>query len=136
MTTRSSPASLTISGLAAAAAVSVETVRYYQRRGLLRQPTRSPGGVRRYVSADIDQLRFIKRAQAMGFTLEEVRSLLKLRTQDACHATRALAVSKLQLIDANIRELQELRMELASLVAACDANVGESHCPVIERLAH
>ena len=136
MATRSSPASLTISGLAAAAAVSIETVRYYQRRGLLQEPARPPGGVRRYANTDVDQLRFIKRAQAMGFTLEEIRSLLKLRSQDACHATRALAVSKLRLIDTNIRELQQLREALAELVAACDANVDESHCPVIERLTH
>ncbi len=95
MATRSLHAFLTISQLATAAAVNIETVRYYQRRGLLRQPTRPPGSVRRYASADVDQLRFIKRAQAMGFTLEEIRNLLKLRTQDACHATRALATEKL-----------------------------------------
>ena len=136
MATRSSHASVTISGLAAAAMVSIETVRYYQRRGLLSEPLRPPGGVRRYAGTDVDQLRFIKRAQAMGFTLEEIRSLLKLRTQDACHATRALAISKLQLLDTNIRELRRLRKELANLVAACDANAGESHCPVIERLTH
>jgi MerR family transcriptional regulator, mercuric resistance operon regulatory protein len=136
MATRSSSASFTISGLAAAAEVSIETVRYYQRRGLLHEPARPPGGVRRYASAEVDQLRFIKRAQAMGFTLEEIRNLLKLRTQNACHATRALAVTKLRLIDTNIRELQQLREELAQLVTACDANAGESHCPVIERLTH
>jgi MerR family mercuric resistance operon transcriptional regulator len=136
MATRSSPALLTISGLAAAAEVSIETVRYYQRRGLLHQPARPPGGVRRYANADVGQLRFIKRAQAMGFTLEEIRSLIKLRAQDACRATRALAVSKLRMIDTKISELQQLREELAQLVAACDANAGESHCPVIERLTH
>jgi MerR family transcriptional regulator, mercuric resistance operon regulatory protein len=136
MATHSSSASLTISGLAAAAAVSIETVRYYQRRGLLNEPGRPPGGVRRYASTDVDQLRFIKRAQKMGFTLEEIRSLLELRTQHACHATRALAVSKLHMIDTNIRELRQLRKALSQLVAACDANAGESHCPVIERLTH
>lgn len=136
MATRSSPGSLTISGLAAAAEVSIETVRYYQRRGLLREPARPPGGVRRYANTEVDQLRFIKRAQAMGFTLEEIRSLLKLRGQNTCHATRALAVSKLRLIDASIRELQQLREGLSQLVAACDANVEESQCPVIERLTH
>ena len=136
MAGRTSLTALTISGVAAAAAVSVETIRYYQRRGLLREPGRPLGGVRRYAMADVDQLRFIKRAQAMGFTLEEIKSLLKLRTQDACHATRALAVTKLSLIDANIRELRQLRKELAQLVAACDANADEAHCPVIERLAH
>lgn len=136
MATRSSSAPLTISGLAAAAEVSIETVRYYQRRGLLHEPARPLGGVRRYANTEVDQLRFIKRAQAMGFTLEEIKSLLKLRSQEACHATRALANAKLNLIDANIRELRQLRRELARLVAACDANADEAHCPVIERLAH
>lgn len=114
----------------------ISTVRYYQRRGLLRQPGRPLGGVRRYAMSDADQLRFIKRAQAMGFTLQEIKSLLKLRNRDAYHATRALAVTKLNLIDANIRELRHLREELARLVAACDANANEAHCPVMERLAH
>lgn len=136
MATRASPTAFTIAALAAAAAVNVETVRYYQRRGLLREPVRPPGGVRRYASRDIDQLLFIKRAQAMGFSLQEVKSLLELRTHGACHATRALAATKLQLIDANIRELRFLRQELAQLVAACDANADESHCPLIERLTH
>jgi MerR family mercuric resistance operon transcriptional regulator len=136
MAGRASLTVFTISGVAAAAAVSVETIRYYQRRGLLREPGRPLGGVRRYAMTDVDQLRFIKRAQAMGFTLEEIKSLLNLRTQAACHATRALAAAKLSLIDANIRELRHLRKELAQLVTACDANADEAHCPVIERLAH
>jgi MerR family transcriptional regulator, mercuric resistance operon regulatory protein len=130
------PTSLTISGLAAAAGVSIETVRYYQRRGLLDEPTRPLGGVRRYATTDVEQLRFIKRAQAMGFTLEEIGSLLRLRARNACNATRALAVSRLRLVDTSICELQKLREELAHLVAACDANAGESRCPVIERLTH
>ena len=86
--------------------------------------------------ADAEQLRFIKRAQAMGFTLEEVQSLLKLRAQRSCRATRDFAVTKLRVLDANIRNLQLLREELAQLVSACDANAEESCCPVIERLAH
>jgi MerR family transcriptional regulator, mercuric resistance operon regulatory protein len=128
--------SLTIARLAHAAAVTVETVRYYQRRGLIPQPQRPLGGVRHYTDADAEQLRFIKRAQAMGFTLEEVKGLLTLRTQRSCNATRALAVRKVQLIDANIRELRQLRNELTRLVAACDANADNSCCPVIERLGH
>ncbi len=130
------PTSLTISGLAAAAGVSIETVRYYQRRGLLHEPTRPLGGVRRYATTDVEQLRFIERAQAMRFTLEEIGSLLRLRARNACNATRALAVSKLRLVDTSICELQKLREELAHLVAACDANAGDSRCPVIERLTH
>lgn len=136
MALRASQQSFTIAGLANAASVSVETVRYYQRRGLIPEPTRPPGGVRRYASADVERLRFIRHAQAMGFTLEEIKSLLKLRTQRSCRATRELAVTKLHLIDASIRDLYQLRNELAHLVAACDANVEEARCPVIERLAY
>jgi MerR family mercuric resistance operon transcriptional regulator len=128
--------SLTIAGLASAAAVSIETIRYYQRRGLIPQPKRPPGGIRRYSVADTERLRFIKRAQVMGFSLEEIRGLLRLRTQPSCSATRELAVKKVEIIEAHIRELRQLRKELVGLVAACDTNAEDSQCPVIERLAH
>jgi hypothetical protein len=72
----------------------------------------------------------------MGFTLEEIKGLLRLHTQRSCSATRALAVRKVQFIDAHIRELRQLRKELVGLVAACDVNAEDSQCPVIERLAH
>lgn len=124
----------TIATLANAAGVNVETVRYYQRRGLMSEPARPPGGVRRYADTDVDRLRFIKRAQAMGFTLEEVKSLLKLRTRRSCRATRDLAVAKLDLIDKNILELQQLRAELKRLVDECTANAEDSRCPVMEQL--
>jgi MerR family mercuric resistance operon transcriptional regulator len=128
--------SLTIAGLASAAAVSIETIRYYQRRGLIPQPKRPPGGIRRYSVADTERLRFINRAQVMGFSLEEIRGLLRLRTQPSCSATRELAVKKVEIIEAHIRELRQLRKELVGLVAACDTNAEDSQCPVIERLAH
>ncbi len=78
--------SLTIGGLAKAAAVHVETVRYYQRRGLLREPGRPLNGIRRYVAADVAWLRFIKHAQRSGFTLDEIQALLGLRGRPACKA--------------------------------------------------
>ncbi|MGH8178997.1 MAG: MerR family transcriptional regulator [Steroidobacter sp.] len=136
MVSTASRQTFTIAGLADAAAVSIETVRYYQRRGLMPEPTRPPGGIRRYAHADAERLCFIKRAQAMGFTLEEIKNLLRLRNQSSCHATRELAAAKLHVLDESIRELRKLRSELARLVAACDANAEESPCPVIERLAH
>lgn len=126
--------SYTIAGLAAAAGVHIETVRYYQRRGLMPQPTRPLGGVRRYTGADAERLRFIKRAQSMGFTLAETENLLKLQAHRSCHATRELAAAKLHLVETRIRELQQLRKELAHLVADCDANKEDSTCPVIDRL--
>jgi MerR family transcriptional regulator, mercuric resistance operon regulatory protein len=128
------PQSYTIARLAVAAGVHVETIRYYQRRGLLHEPLRPLGGIRRYSDADAERLRFIKRAQTMGFSLAEVESLLRLRVQRSCQATRDLAAAKLQLVDAHIRELSQLRSELARLVASCDANAQESTCPLIERL--
>ena len=136
MPNSTSQQSLTIAGLASAAAVNVETIRYYQRRGLIPQPKRPPGGIRRYTIADTERLRFIKRAQLMGFSLEEIKGLLRLRTHPSCSATRELAVRKVEIIDAHIRELRQLRKELVGLVAACDTNAEDSQCPVIERLAH
>jgi MerR family transcriptional regulator, mercuric resistance operon regulatory protein len=128
------PQSYTIARLALAAGVHVETIRYYQRRGLLHEPLRPLGGIRRYSNADAERLRFIKRAQTMGFSLAEVESLLRLRVRRSCNATRELAAAKLQLVDARIRELRQLRSELARLVASCEANAEDSTCPLMERL--
>jgi MerR family transcriptional regulator, mercuric resistance operon regulatory protein len=125
---------LTIGALAAAAGVHVETVRYYQRRGLITEPARPAGGVRRYTADDADRLRFIKRAQAMGFALAEIGNLLKLRTRRSCRATRGLAQAKLNLVTARIRELHELRKELVILLAGCDSNTEDTRCPLMDRL--
>jgi MerR family transcriptional regulator, mercuric resistance operon regulatory protein len=124
----------TIARLAAEAGVHVETIRYYQRLKLAPEPTRPVGGIRRYGDADADRLRFIKRAQAMGFTLEEIRSLITLQARRSCRATRDLAATKLRIVDARIRELRHLRKELAGLIADCDANIEDTTCPVIQRL--
>ena len=127
--------SMTIARLAQAADVHVETVRYYQRRGLLAQPARTPGSIRRYSDADVETLRFIKRAQSVGFTLEEAASLLPLRTRICCSAARSLAAAKLEAIDERLLELTRLRIELAAWIADCDANRElEKSCPVIEHL--
>jgi MerR family transcriptional regulator, mercuric resistance operon regulatory protein len=127
--------SYTIAGLAAAAGVHVETIRYYQRLKLVSEPPRPVGSIRRYTEADADRLSFIKRAQAMGFTLAEITSLITLQARRSCRATRELAATKLHLVDARIRELRDLRKELAGLIADCDANTQEAKCPVIQRLA-
>jgi MerR family mercuric resistance operon transcriptional regulator len=126
--------SLTIGALAAAAGVHVETVRYYQRRGLITEPVRPRGGVRRYSADDADRLRFIKRAQAMGFALAEIGNLLKLRTRRSCQATRDLAQAKLNIVNARIRELRQLRNELVLLIADCDSNTEDTRCPLMDRL--
>ncbi|MGH8138170.1 MAG: MerR family DNA-binding protein [Steroidobacteraceae bacterium] len=129
------PRSYTIAGLAAAAGVHVETIRYYQRLKLVPEPPRPIGSIRRYTEADADRLRFIKRAQAMGFTLAETTSLIALQARRSCRATRQLAAAKLHLVDARIRDLRDLRRELAGLIADCDANTQDTRCPVIQRLA-
>ena len=129
-----SSSSLTIGALASAAGVHVETVRYYQRRGLISEPIRPRGGVRRYGADDTDRLRFIKRAQAMGFALAEIQKLLTLRTRRSCRATRELAQAKLTLVNARIRELRQLRRELVVLIAGCDSNTEDTRCPLMDRL--
>jgi MerR family mercuric resistance operon transcriptional regulator len=126
--------SLTIGGLAQAAAVNTETVRYYQKRGLLPVPDRVLGGIRRYSAADVEQLRFIKRAQAVGFSLAEILTLLELRAKVCCSATRELALAKVQMIENRVDELQQMRAELAQWIADCDANDADLTCPVIEHL--
>jgi MerR family mercuric resistance operon transcriptional regulator len=126
--------SYTISRLAAAAGVNVETVRYYQRRSLMPEPARPPNGTRRYTDADAHRLRFIKRAQVMGFALDEVENLLDLKSRRSCQTTRDLAASKLESVDARIRELRQLRKELAALVKQCDTNASDSSCPILDRL--
>jgi MerR family mercuric resistance operon transcriptional regulator len=125
----------TIASLAAAAGVHVETVRYYQRLKLVAEPPRPAGGIRRYTEADAARLRFIKRAQAMGFTLAEITNLLALKEHRSCRATRELAATKLRVVDARIRQLRDLRKELAGLIAECDANTQDTRCPLIQRLA-
>ena len=129
------PRAYTIAELAAAAGVHVETVRYYQRLKLVPEPPRPVGSIRRYTEADAERLRFIKRAQAMGFTLTEVTSLIAIQARRSCRATRELAATKLCLVEVRIRELRALRTELAALIADCDANEQDTKCPVLERLA-
>jgi MerR family mercuric resistance operon transcriptional regulator len=127
--------SLTIGSLAKAASVHVETIRYYQRRGLLREPPRPLNGIRRYGAADVSRLRFIKHAQESGFTLDEIQALLRLSGRPACGASRALAAKKLESVEEKIRTLTRLRRELRAWIAACDSNTDE-RCPALEKLAH
>lgn len=127
-------ATYSISRLAASAGVHVETIRYYQRRGLLAEPKRAFGSMRRYSEADAEQVRFIKRAQGIGFTLDEITSLLDLRSGASCEDMRSIADSKLRMIEERIAELNVLRDELVHWIADCDANETDSECPVIGHL--
>ena len=126
---------LTIGKVAAAAAVNVETIRFYQRRGLLTEPPKSPGGFRYYGNATIARVRFVKRAQALGFSLEEVLGLLALEESNACGPTHDAAVRKLQLVEERINDLKRIRSTLKNLVQQCEAGPGAVCCPIIESLA-
>ena len=123
-------AAMTIARLGAAAGVGVETVRYYQRRGLIAVPA-SAGAVRRYGPEDVRRLRFIRRAQASGFTLDEIGELLALdRTGDRARV-RALAAERLAALDARIAELEQSRGALERLRATCAAG-SRGPCPILE----
>ena len=124
---------LTIGKLAESAGVNVETIRYYQRRGLLAAPKKPLGGYRRYPADTLKRVRFIKRAQALGFTLEEVAGLLRLDAASACAETRELATQKLALIEEKLTELAAMRKGLAALVSQCDKG-GKRPCPIIQTL--
>jgi len=120
----------TIGGLAKAAGVGVETVRYYQRRGLLAEPPRPHGEVRRYSDSDLSRLKFIRSAQAAGFTLAEIKELLDLDASDDRARARQLARSRVDAIDAKIAALQEARDALSALATACASKRG-GPCPIL-----
>ena len=128
-----SEAKLTIGHIARAAGVHIETVRYYQRRGLVGLPPKRARGFRYYTLETASRVRFIRRAQALGMSLKEVQRLLKLDAKGACKENRSLAVAKLALVEQKISDLTKLRDVLNGLVAACDEPHGSS-CPIIERL--
>jgi MerR family transcriptional regulator, mercuric resistance operon regulatory protein len=126
-------AKLTIGHIARAAGVNSETIRYYQRRGLVSLPPKRARGFRYYTPATASRVRFIKRAQALGMSLKEVQRLLKLDAKGACTENRSLAVAKLALVEKKLLDLAKLRDVLRGLVAACDQPHGTS-CPIIGQL--
>ncbi|WP_275272333.1 Hg(II)-responsive transcriptional regulator [Limnobacter sp. P1] len=125
---------LSIGGLAQAAGVNVETIRYYQRVGMLAQPAKPLQGARKYGPRDIKRIRFIKRAQALGFTLSEVAELLALGNASSCRETQVLAESKLESISSRIQDLVKMQDTLQQLVARCDAIDKSTNCPIIDAL--
>lgn len=127
---------LTIGKLAAAAGVNPQTIRYYERTGLLARPARTPGGYRQYGSDEIRRLRFIRRAQRLGFSLDEVGELLGLRVHDprSCGTVERRVKEKMEVTEAKIRELQGLLKVLRRLHDACDARQRTSDCPILEAL--
>jgi MerR family mercuric resistance operon transcriptional regulator len=126
---------LPIGRLAAKVGVNVETIRYYQRRGLLSEPNKPLNGHRRYPADWAKRVRFIKRAQVLGFTLEEITGLLRLDAAHACAETRHLAARKLQIIEQKLADLTAMRKALAKLMRQCDSLDGTGACPIIDALA-
>ncbi|GIX22445.1 MAG: MerR family transcriptional regulator [Gammaproteobacteria bacterium] len=125
---------LTIGALARAAGVGVETVRYYQRRGLLPCPARPPGGTRRYGATELARLRFIRRAKTLGFSLEEIAELLRLEDGLSCNEASAVARRRLTELRGRIAELQRIEATLAALLQRCKHTGGTLRCPLIERI--
>ena len=130
---------LTIGDLARQADVNVETIRYYESIGLIRQPPKPPRGWRRYGHDAAGRLRFIKRSQQLGFSLEEIKTLLRLRTSDSprtCASVARRAREKLDEIDAKIHDLQSMRAVLVELADACAGEGTGDKCPMLSALAN
>jgi MerR family mercuric resistance operon transcriptional regulator len=125
---------MTISRLASAAGVNVETVRFYQKSGLIDEPARPYSGYRTYGSDDARRIRFIKRAQLLGFTLGEIASLLKLEGSQTCASTRELAARKLAMVEAKLSDLLAMKTALATMVSRCDSEHPGADCPIIQTL--
>jgi len=125
-----------IGTLAEAAGVGVETVRFYEREGLLPEPPRSASGYRLYDVDAVRRLRFIRGAKELGFTLAETKELLELRVTDTtgCDEVAARTRRKIARVDARIRELRRIRRSLRELVRACDENTETGECPILDAL--
>lgn len=126
----------TIGTVARAAGVGVETVRFYERKGLLPEPPRTPSGYRQYPVEAVERLRFIRRAQALGFALGEIADLLALRVDEvaACGTVEAQAREKLAQVTGKMEELRRIEAALERLVKACQAREPTSDCPLLEAL--
>lgn len=122
-----------ISDLAKAADVNVETIRYYERRGLINQPLKPEQGYRDYPETTLERVQFIKRAQELGFKLEEIANLLLLG-EGNCLSVQEIAEHKLVNVRAKIADLCRLESVLDNLVTQCKCNPSESSCPIVETL--
>ena len=126
--------SFTIGAFAEAAGVNVETIRFYQRKGLLPEPAKPHGSIRRYGDADVTRVRFVKAAQRLGFSLDAIAELLRLDDGTHCEEASALAESKLKDVREKIADLARMESVLSELVCACHARKGSVSCPLIASL--
>ena len=124
-----------IGAIARKAGVGIDTVRYYERAGLLDPKQRLASGYRRYSDAELARLRFIRRAQVLGFSLKEIQELLALSTRRDVARVKRTAEAKLRMIEARIGELQRMRDGLATLVAACPGHGRAADCPILQALS-
>ena len=129
---------LTISQVARAADVNVQTIRYYERRGLFPTPRRTPTGYRQYTNDAVARLRFIKHAQELGFSLQDIQELLGLRVRHgaACDAVERKTRQKIEVVQQRIRDLQRMRRTLERLATACTARRQTADCPILEVSEH
>ena len=127
---------LRTSQVASAAGVNVQTLRFYEREGILPPPRRTASGYRQYSEDTVRLVVFVKRAQELGFTLREAKDLLKLRTPGPRRiaSARAAAETKIHMIDEKLRDLAAMREALATLVQTCACQQGALHCPILEAL--
>ena len=125
---------LTIGAFAKAAGVNVETIRFYQRKGLLLELERPYGSIRRYGAADVTRVRFVKSAQRLGFSLDEIADLLKLEDGTHCDEASRLAEHKLRDIQEKLADLGRMEAVLTQLVCACHSRRGNVSCPLIASL--
>lgn len=127
---------LTIGEVARRAGVGVETVRFYEREGLLEEPARRASGYRQFDEGVVGRLRFIRRAKDLGFTLKEIRDLLTLRLapDTTCAEIKQRAQAKVSDIEAKIRDLQEIRQALLGVTASCSGQGPTSACPILDAL--
>ena len=125
---------LTIGAFAKAAGVNVETVRFYQRKRLLAEPYKPYGRIRRYGEADVARVRFVKSAQRLGFSLDEIIELLRLEDGTQCEEASHLAEHKLKDVREKLGDLRRMESALAVLVSACQTRKGNVSCPLIASL--
>jgi Hg(II)-responsive transcriptional regulator len=127
---------MTIGEVAAQSRVNIQTVRYYERRGLLATPRRTAAGYRQYQEDVVPRIRFIKRAQELGFTLEQITELLALRVRhgEACGEVSRQATVKIIVVQEKLRELENLKRALERLVEACHRRAPTAECPILEAL--
>ena len=125
---------LTIGRLAKAAGVNVETIRYYQRRGLIAEPQKPLGGQRRYPASALDALTFVRRVQQLGFSLDEVKSLMALNHGSDCSEARLIAERKREALQSRIVELERMRSQLDGFISGCKRNKSRKPCPMVVAL--